>query len=217
MTPGSEDNTESMVPDGQADSVGSDLVDSDPDVTGVGSSAKDVSTEKTRGWPLAFVLTLLLGLAVTLTPFYSDAIRGGVMQAFSFVCHQLPGRSPHVGGIQLAVCHRCMGIYWALPVATLVFGFSRGFRFITRFKNLTIVLAAGIPSGVDWLGDILGFWDNTPESRLITGAIFGLVAGYFLAEGISDVVRERRAQKRGVLSTDEDSPETGAGQPDDTD
>ena len=156
------------------------------------------TAENARGWSVAFALTLLLGLTVSLTPFYSDVIRGGVMQAFSFVCHQLPSRSPHVGGVQLAVCHRCMGIYWALPAAALVFGLSRGLRFVTRYRTMTIVVLAGIPAGIDWMGDILGFWVNTPSSRWVTGAIFGLVAGYLLTEGISDIVRESRSKKGGT-------------------
>jgi len=152
---------------------------------------------KSRGWPIAFVLTLVLALSVSITPFYSEVIRGGVMQVFAFVCHQLPLRSPHIGGVQLAVCHRCLGIYWALPVAALIFGISRGSRVAVRIKNLTIVMLAGLPAGIDWLGDILGFWENTTASRFITGAVFGLAAGYLLAEGISDIVRASGDQKNG--------------------
>lgn len=167
---------------------------------------KSINTD--RGWPVAFVLTLLLGLIVTLTPMYPEVLRNTVMQIFSFVCHQLPHRSPHVDGVQLAVCHRCMGIYWALPVSALVFGVSRGrllekgFNFLKNKKNITLVLLAGLPAGIDWLGDVIGFWTNTPVSRTVTGAFFGLVAGYVLAEGISDIVRESWSDKNGPTEPD---------------
>jgi len=155
------------------------------------------SQDATReGWQIAFALTLFLALLVSLTPLYPVPMRNAVMGIFSFVCHQLPDRSPHIAGVQLAVGHRCMGIYWALPVAALVFGLSKWQIAVTGSRNISIVLIAGIPAGTDWLGDVIGLWTNTPVSRIITGAIFGLAAGYVLAGGISDIVREYRGEKK---------------------
>jgi len=45
---------------------------------------------------------------------------------------------------------------------------------------------------VDWLGDIVGWWANTQVSRMLTGALFGLVAGYYLAKAVGDIYAERR-------------------------
>ncbi len=55
------------------------------------------------------------------------------------------------------------------------------------------MLGAAIPAVVDWSGDVLGIWTNTPVSRMITGGILGLFAGYFLVAAIVDafVVRKR--------------------------
>src|SRR5436305_210204 len=33
---------------------------------------------------------------------------------FSFLCHQIPERSLHIEGAQLAVCSRCFGVYFGL-------------------------------------------------------------------------------------------------------
>jgi len=41
--------------------------------------------------------------------------------SFSPVCHQDPGRSFELLGHQLAVCHRCSGIYFGLFLASLGF------------------------------------------------------------------------------------------------
>lgn len=155
------------------------------------------SQHSKTGWITAFVLTLFVALCVSLTPWYPEWLRHGVMEVFSFVCHQLPGRSPHVDGVQLAVCHRCLGIYWALPAAAVLYGLTRGLRLMKGRRTLNVVLLAGVPAAVDWSGDVLGFWMNTPISRIITGAIFGLVAGYILAEGISDIVKDRQSDKSG--------------------
>ena len=35
-----------------------------------------------------------------------------LMYAGSWVCHQLPGRSPHLFGVQLPLCWRCTGIFF---------------------------------------------------------------------------------------------------------
>lgn len=147
------------------------------------------------GWMIAFGITFLLAAGVTLTPVYPEWLRAGVMEAFGFVCHQLPTRSPHIYDVQLAVCHRCMGIYWALPAAAILYAFTRGIRALEGRRILTTVLLAGIPAAVDWGGDVLGIWSNTLASRIITGSIFGIVAGYILAEGISDIVRDRKTKK----------------------
>ena len=153
------------------------------------------SRQSNSGWVTAFGLTLFLALCVSLTPWYPEWLHHGVMEVFSFVCHQLPARSPHVNDTQLAVCHRCLGIYWALPAAAVLYGLTKGLRMLKGRRTLTVVLIAGLPAAIDWSGDIFGFWTNTPLSRIITGAIFGLVAGYVIAEGISDIVRERNSEK----------------------
>ncbi|NNE45581.1 MAG: DUF2085 domain-containing protein [Rhodothermales bacterium] len=116
-----------------------------------------------------------------LPPLVSDSWRGLIMSGYRPVCHQLPGRSFHFAGEQIALCHRCVGIWGALPVAILLFaGLRRWDRCLSNRAGLAILLSLA-PLGIDWAGDFAGIWHNTPASRLITGAIFGLVAGYFLA------------------------------------
>ena len=48
-------------------------------------------------------------------------------------------------------------------------------------RHAPYVLAASLlPAGVDWAGDVAGWWVNTPVSRLLTGGVFGLAAGLYL-------------------------------------
>lgn len=132
-------------------------------------------------WALVLIATALLVLVVTLPPFVGMKPRLVIMQVFSHACHQMPARSPHIDGVQLAVCHRCYGIYWGLPLAVLGFlALRRWDPFIDRHARF-IILAALIIPAIDWGLDVVGFWHNTPLSRIATGGLFGLMAGYFLA------------------------------------
>ena len=145
------------------------------------------------GWGLALTLTGLLLLLATLPPFVDPGWRVMLMQGFSTACHQIPDRSPALGGVPLAVCHRCYGIYWGLPLAMLLFlGLTRWDGFLNRHAGL-VLLGALIPTSLDWLLGVLGFWHNTPVSRLATGGLLGLVAGYYLARALSQLFAAKRA------------------------
>ncbi|MEM1125418.1 MAG: DUF2085 domain-containing protein [Bacteroidota bacterium] len=103
--------------------------------------------------------------------------------AFAWVCHQLPDRSPAIDGVTLAVCHRCWGIYLGLLAGLLAGGFYR-LRTPdpkTGPDTRLLLVASLAPAGVDWGLGLLGVWVNTPTSRLVTGALFGVAAGYILA------------------------------------
>lgn len=133
------------------------------------------------GWGLALLIGSVLVLLASLPPFLEAGPRVLLHQGFSWACHQLPERSFHVDGVQLAVCHRCYGIYWGLPVAVMAFlGLSRWDHYINP-RAKYILAGSALPPAIDWLGGVLGLWVNTPETRVITGAVFGLVVGYFLA------------------------------------
>ena len=137
------------------------------------------------GWWIALGATIVLVVLATLPPFVDPRLRSALLLAFSGACHQIPERSPHLLGVALAVCHRCYGAYLALPLAALVFRWAG--RWDARLNQLApILLTIGvIVPGVDWFGDVLGVWTNTPVSRMLTGAVFGLAAGYFLSRAMA--------------------------------
>ena len=144
------------------------------------------------GWGLALVLTGVLLILATLPPFVGPGWRILLMEGFSTTCHQIPERSPAMGGVPLAVCHRCYGIYWGLPLAALVFlGLTRWDAFLNRYAGL-VLLGALLPTSLDWLLSVLGLWHNTPLSRMATGGLLGLVAGYYLARALSQVFARKR-------------------------
>ena len=67
-------------------------------------------------------LTVLVLFLALLPPFVSEKWRAVVMHAFSPVCHQMSARSPFLGGVQIAVCDRCIGIYLGLVLGVATIG-----------------------------------------------------------------------------------------------
>ncbi len=117
------------------------------------------------------------------------------MTAFSFVCHQLPDRSPFIDGIQAAICHRCLGIYCGIFAGAVIFPFlDRWGLFLMRWAGAIIAVSLAVP-GADWLGEVIGIWTNIPASRIITGAVFGITAGFYFARATMDIVRSRRSSE----------------------
>jgi len=135
------------------------------------------------GWATGLVVGIALVLGAALLPPYLPAPwRAALMAAFSAACHQLPARSLHVDGVQLAVCDRCLGIYSGLLGGSLALWALR--RTWQRFETAGryVLLGALVPLGIDWIGPVLGLWQNTPVSRALTGFLFGAVAGAFVVD-----------------------------------
>jgi len=60
-----------------------------------------------------------------------------------------------------------------------------------------VLSASVVPPGVDWLGGLMNLWVNTPTSRIATGAVFGVAAGYYLARAFADALARPPAQGTG--------------------
>lgn len=134
---------------------------------------------------LVLAVGMLLVAAVALPPFVGEGARGVLMAAFSGVCHQLPARSPHWSGVPFAVCFRCFGIYWGLPLAAIAFPVLH--RMLKRLdRRAPLVLAASlVPAGVDWILEVLGLVPGSQSIRLLTGLLFGVAAGYYLVAALA--------------------------------
>ncbi len=134
------------------------------------------------GWCGSLLLMGILAVFASLPPWVSEPMRIGLMYGFDPLCHQIAERSPHINGVQLAVCHRCYGVLVGLalgPIAALII---RGWA--NRYGRILIV-ASLVPLTLDWGLGIVGIWANTAESRFITGAIFGVVAGILVARAMA--------------------------------
>jgi uncharacterized membrane protein len=130
-----------------------------------------------------------------------------IYSAFSYLCHQIPERSFHIESHQLAVCARCAGLYAGFALGALSYPLMRSLRQLETPRRRWL-LAALLPTSIDWALGLSGIWENTHLTRFLTGALLGAVCAFYVVPGLVDVslsawaylfarrgaVKERRAQ-----------------------
>jgi uncharacterized membrane protein len=109
-----------------------------------------------------------------------------IYQAFSFVCHQIPERSFHLGGHQFGVCSRCTGLYAGFAVAALVYPLARSLKRTDTPPRLWLILAA-LPLAIDFALGYFSIWPNTHLSRFFTGALLSSVAVFYIMPGLLEL------------------------------
>lgn len=116
----------------------------------------------------------------------------GIYRAFGSICHQLPERSYFIDGHKLAVCSRCTGIYAGFALALLVYPLIRSLRNAAMPPRTWLLLAA-LPLAIDFSLNLLGLWQNTHTSRLLSGTLIGSVAVFYVMPGIVELsLRSRK-------------------------
>lgn len=140
----------------------------------------------TVGWAVALSAVGALAVLAVIPPALGGDAGAMLHHAFAAVCHQMPERSLHLHGGPIALCHRCSGILVGLLVGLaalpgLGVSVARG---IARGAQIQWLVLAALPTAADWAVGALGIWANTPASRLLTGALFGLVAGAILGANL---------------------------------
>ena len=135
----------------------------------------------TRRWS-GFASAFLLAFASL--PVLEPLLRAGrmtgsadaIVQAYSLVCHQLPGRSYFLLGYQMAYCERDTAIYATMALAGLLWA-----RFHRRLPRLhwSLFLVLTLPMAVDGFTQLFGLRESTWGLRTLTGALFGLACVWF--------------------------------------
>jgi uncharacterized membrane protein len=127
-----------------------------------------------------------LALALTLAPLTAPLLAGSypltallIRNFFSQLCHQDPSRSFLLGGAPVAVCVRCLGIYWGVAVGALV-----RLRMSRRLLAVAVVLNL-----IDVATGVLHWHGNVPLVRFFLGLMLGVGVGavLFLPEGLGPV------------------------------
>jgi uncharacterized membrane protein len=106
-----------------------------------------------------------------------------IYRLLRLICHQLPSRSPMIQGSNAGLCFRCMAIYAALalgtvlPLSAVVRPFRSVFDGMPRLTlNQAVVLIASlliILLTLDGLSPMLGWPPSTNPRRVVTGFLGG--------------------------------------------
>jgi len=143
-------------------------------------------------------LTILAGstawcAAVILAPVFAvGPLPGAGRMLYEFfrpICHQLDDHSFHIGGAAFGVCARCFGIYAGFLAGALIYPLVRDLRSPLMPSRRVLALALA-PMLFDVGCGMLGVYDNTNLTRVITGGIFGLAAPCFILPGALDAVSQ---------------------------
>ena len=135
-------------------------------------------------------LIVPLVLLTLVAPLAAAAGHAGVAFAiyrgFSVLCHQLPERSYFIDGHKLAVCSRCTGIYFGFAFTLLLYPLLRSLRTTETPARKWLFMAAA-PLAIDFSLTFFGIWQNTHTSRLLTGALLGSTAVFYVMPGIMEL------------------------------
>ncbi|HSL54914.1 MAG TPA: DUF2085 domain-containing protein [Pyrinomonadaceae bacterium] len=141
-------------------------------------------------WLVSAATVVALGSLILVAPLAAAGGHNGVAfaiyRAFGTLCHQLPERSYFIDGHKFAVCSRCTGIYAGFAFTLLVYPLIRSLRDTSTPPRSLLILAAA-PLAIDFSLTFFGFWENTHTSRLLTGALLGSVAVFYVMPGIVDL------------------------------
>ena len=109
-----------------------------------------------------------------------------VYLGFHAVCHQIPERSFYVGEFPLAVCARCTGLYAGAAAGVLLYPLARPLT-RTDAPARGWLLAAAVPTTIDFALGVTGLWENTHLSRFLTALLAGAGAAFYVVPGCVDL------------------------------
>jgi uncharacterized membrane protein len=127
---------------------------------------------------LAFAALAWLALLIA-TPIGPTSLATLMYSVGAFICHQIPDRSFHLGGFQIPVCARCLGIYagFALGACVQVLASSRASSIRWRLTPASArrVFAAGaLPTAATLALEWSGVWRGSNIVRAIAGSALGI-------------------------------------------
>jgi uncharacterized membrane protein len=117
---------------------------------------------------------------------------GAVSYLFNvLMCHQLPERSLELFGQYMPICSRDTGIFLGVFLACILSFVSS--KLPGFLKSSWLAILSAVPLGVDGVIQLLGFWESTNTSRLVTGLIAGFCISYY---AIGVFIGEPRLSRR---------------------
>lgn len=157
----------------------------------------------------AFATSIALGLLALIFGAPVALARGDFLLAetiyhgFSHACHQIPERSFYVAGHPLAVCARCAGLYIGCALGLVSYPLVRPLK-RTDTPPRRWLIAAAVPTTVDFGLGFFGLWENTHWSRALTAGLLGVVTAFYLVPGLVDagqiILWRRRPGRAGEIT-----------------
>lgn len=117
---------------------------------------------------------------------------------FSSTCHQIPSRCLTLNGNPLAVCSRCLGIYFGFFLGTILFPIFRGFS-SELLPKVKILILMSFPIVIDSMANVVSFWASAHWLRLCTGLIWGAILPFYFIPGITDVFKKVEFSRRKTI------------------
>lgn len=169
-------------------------------------------------WLICAVALSLLVSLIVIAPLaaaggHSDVAQG-IYRAFGTFCHQRPDRSYFIDGHKFAVCSRCTGLYFGFALTFLLYPFIRSLRNATTPPRIYLLLAA-IPLAIDFSLTFFGVWENTHTTRLLTGALLGAAAVFYVVPGLVELSMRSKPARPAPATFTLPSPERIASAPSD--
>lgn len=125
----------------------------------------------------------------------SGAAAGEQIYAFFHpVCHQFDGRSLHIAGERLAVCSRCSAIYAGFLLGLLVYPAFRPVG-VPHTPSRTVLLIAVTPMLLDVAFDFTGLHETSIGTRLVSGAVFGILIPYVVMPVLLGALHEHQTHQ----------------------
>jgi uncharacterized membrane protein len=113
---------------------------------------------------------------VALSPVLPPLLAAAVYGLGGVICHQLPERSFHWHGAQLAVCARCTGLYLGACASAIVAPLPPRLsaRWASPPARIAWMLgAAAVPMAITLAAEWTGLWVPSPVMRAVTGVLVG--------------------------------------------
>ncbi len=105
----------------------------------------------------------------------------------SFICHQIPERSFHLGAFQLPVCARCLGIYAGAALGTLAAAVRALPRRPLRVRVRMLTLVAVIPTAMTVAMEWAGVWQPSNQVRAWAGLPLGLAVAFVVTCALATI------------------------------
>jgi len=127
---------------------------------------------KSKGYAVAPLAVAVAAVAAPLLLRSVPALGFALQRGFALVCHQQPERSFFLFGGSVAVCARCLGIYFGAAAGLLLR--------LPRRMAMRILVTAVTLNLLDWLAETLGLHGNWILLRFVLGIALGTAASMII-------------------------------------